>query len=50
MVKAAVEEAWPTKNTAEPVTNPSAPIDALVSTGWVRLGKPGLKMTVEGMA
>ena len=39
-----------TKNTAEPVTKPSAPMDALVSTGRSRLGNPCLKMTVAGMA
>ena len=31
-----------TKNTAEPVTKPSAPMDALVSTGRSRLGNPCL--------
>jgi hypothetical protein len=40
--KAADGAAGATKNTAEPVTNPSVPMDALVSTGLVRLGKPDL--------
>ena len=33
IVRPAVEEALATKKTAEPVTNPYEPIDALVSTG-----------------